>query len=206
MDVSRPHATALRASDADVLRVLAGTKEPMTGRRIYRLSGASALRTVQLALDRLAADGLLDTTEQGSARLYSLNRDHLAASAVLELVSLRRRLIDRLREQLAAFKPRPRFAALFGSTARGDGNAASDIDLFVVRPDTVAEDDPRWLGQIESLEQAVRRWTGNRLSVSEIAEDELRQAIAEERPIIVELREDAVPLIGRSINSYFRSL
>ena len=66
----------------------------------------------------------------------------------------------------------PVHASVFGSAARGDGDAASDIDVFVVRPATVAEDDATWRGQLDSLADDITRWTGNHAGISEVGPDD----------------------------------
>lgn len=207
MDLARPHAIVSRGVDADVLRALAGTSEAMTGRQVHRLVGRGSNRTVQLALDRLASEGLLDVREQGPSKLYTFNDEHLAADAVLALVSLRGRLVDRLRSELARWRPAPAHVSLFGSAARGgEGGTDSDIDLLIVRPDAIDAEDSRWRTQVEALVAALPRWTGNNAGISEVSEEELRQMLVEEPPILAELRSDAVALKGPRFTTYTRGL
>lgn len=58
--------------------------------------------------------------------------------------------------------------SVYGSTARGDGDESSDVDLFIVRPDGVDEESGRWREQIAELERAVRAWSGNSAAISEL--------------------------------------
>ena len=206
MNVSRPHAILRRSIDADVLRVLAGTSDAMTGRQVERLVGHSAHRTVQLALARLTAEGLLDVREYGASKVYTFNREHLAAEPVLGLLGIRRRLLERLTAQIAQWEPAPTHASLFGSAARGDGSQDSDIDLLIVRPDAVDADDERWEAQVEQLRHLVARWTGNRTAIAELSEADVRAMLQDEPPILTELRQDAVTLAGPRLSSYVRSL
>ena len=62
---------------------------------------------------------------------------------------------------------------LFGSFARGDDDAASDIDVVVVRPSAIHEDDMSGCESIASWETHVRRISGNSLNRIEVAEDEV---------------------------------
>lgn len=55
---------------------------------------------------------------------------------------MRSDLLSRLRAALSGWSPRAVHASLFGSAARGDGDAGSDIDIFVVRPVPIGQDDP----------------------------------------------------------------
>jgi predicted nucleotidyltransferase len=206
MNVSRPYAILSRSIDADVARVLAGTADAMTGRQVERLVGRGSHRTVQLALGRLAAAGLLDVREYGASKLYTFNREHLAADPVLALLGIRARLLERLSSEIAQWQPAPAHASLFGSAARGDGNEDSDIDLLIVRSDELDAEDERWRAQVEQLRHAVARWTGNRAAISELSEGEVRAMLTDEPPVLAELRQDAIVLAGPRLRDYVRGL
>lgn len=91
--------------------------------------------------------------------------------------------------------------SLFGSAARGEGDAQSDIDLFIVRAEGVGEKDERWRAQLDLLAKQVQRWTGNRGAIAEIAEAELSRLRADGPPIVDELRSDAITLAGPAITA-----
>src|SRR5690606_38278746 len=131
MNLAAPSSIAIPETTGRVLTVLAGTTRPLSGREVARLSG-SPRTTVARVLRDLELQGLANVQEAGAgaALLYSLNRGHLAAEPVLALVNLRQRLIDFLRLELEGWSIQPKHASLFGSAARGDGDSASDIDLF----------------------------------------------------------------------------
>ncbi len=137
--------------------------------------------------------------EAGRAFLFTLNREHLAAPAVAVLAGMRLELFDRLRAAIGALQPAPVHVSVFGSTARGEGSIHSDIDLFVVRPSEVDEDDPRWREQLDLLARQVQRWTGNRAGIAETAEAEIEQLRTDAPPIVAELRADAITLTGPDI-------
>jgi hypothetical protein len=179
-----------------VLSVLAATSRPLTGREVARLAPEGSQPGVWKALSRLADDGLVDRQEAGSALLYSLNRDHLAAPAVEILTGLRGMLVTRLRDAIGGWELPPLHASLFGSAARGQGDAESDIDLFVVRESAVEANDPRWRAQLDGLARSIRRWTGNRAGISEISETDLERLRTERPAIVAELESDAVALFG----------
>ncbi len=134
--------------------------------------------------------------EAGRALLFTLNRDHLAAPAVEMLAGMRAELLRRTRDLVGAWKTEAIHVSIFGSAARGDGGTQSDIDLFVVRPDAVSEDDPQWRKQLDGLAEKIERWTGNRASIAETAADEIDRLTYEGRPIVAELRSDAIGVSG----------
>jgi predicted nucleotidyltransferase len=168
----------------------------LTGRQVAMLAGRRSHAGVLRVLHRLTDQGLVDRVELNRAFLFTLNQEHLAYPAVVTLAEMRLTLLVRLERQLAAWHVPPVHASLFGSTARGDGDVSSDIDLFVVRPEGVDRDDPRWRRQLSALETKISRWTGNRAAALDVAESEVERLIAEDRPIVAELRADAITLAG----------
>ena len=196
MDVGAPYTAITSRLEGEVLAVLVGTHRPMTGRQIGRLVRRGSDRGVRLALARLAEHGLVEVVQARPALLYTLNRDHLAAPVAEALVSLRHELVHRVREVVASWPIAPVHASMFGSAARGDGDTDSDIDLLIIRPDTVDEDDPAWRQQLEDLTERLQRWTGNHTSISDVGEGELPMLIERDAPIVEELERDAVTLGG----------
>lgn len=111
-------------------------------------------------------------------------------------MGLRRCLVDRLRSDLEGWPLPPLHASLFGSAAWGDGSTASDIDVFIVRPDAVAAEDARWRGQLDRLGDLVVNWTGNNAGIAEVAEQELVRLRHDRPPVVEELERDGVTLVG----------
>jgi predicted nucleotidyltransferase len=134
--------------------------------------------------------------EAGNAYLYTFNREHLAAPALEQLADIRSELERRLRTKIARWEIAPAHLSIFGSAARGDGDTRSDIDVFVVRPERVTEDDPHWRGQLERLSDQVYAWTGNHVGLSEVSASDIRRLRREHPPVAEELRRDAITLAG----------
>ncbi len=134
--------------------------------------------------------------EAGNAYLYTHNREHLAAPALEQLAGIRAELERRLRAEIADWEIAPAHVSIFGSAARGDGDVHSDIDVFVVRPARVAEDEAIWRAQLDRLSDRVYRWTGNHVGLSEVAATDVRRLRRERPPVVDELRRDAINLVG----------
>jgi predicted nucleotidyltransferase len=205
VDVSRPISAIAPSLEGEVLQTLAGTTMVMTGRQVALMTGRRSHSGVLDALHRLAEQGLVDRVELNRAFLFSLNREHLAANAVIALTRLRITLVDELRREIAGWEIAPIHASLFGSAARGDGDVHSDIDLFIVRPGAVNEEEPQWRTQVDGLSAKIGRWTGNRASIVDIAEAESARLKTERPPIVDSLDSDAIPLAGAPIASLFGS-
>jgi predicted nucleotidyltransferase len=196
MDLGRPYAVIAPTLDPGVLSVLAGTKRPLTGREIARLLGRSSHSGVIAALNRLVAQGLVGREEAGRAFLFTLNREHLAAPAAELLADLLGELTNRIQKSVDRWAVQPEHVSLFGSAARGDGDAESDIDLFVVRPDPVGSEDPDWRDQVDLLSLRIERWTGNPARIAEVGQAEIARLRDDRPPIVEALLQDAVTLAG----------
>ena len=84
---------------------------------------------------------------------------------------------------------------LFGSAARAEADATSDIDILVVRQDDQS-DDEAWQQQLDRLADQVRRWSGNACELLVLTESEFQAAVQREDRLIDELRQDAIHLAG----------
>jgi predicted nucleotidyltransferase len=204
MDVSRPYSALSPTLDGAVLNALAGTTRPLTGREVSRLVGRKSHAGARDVLNRLVVHGLVSRQEAGRALLYTLNRDHLAAPAVLLLAGLREELLSRLRETIANWDIAPVHASLFGSAARSDGDTSSDIDLLLIRGPDVAAEDARWRQQLDDLAASVLSWTGNRLSIAEVSGGDVRRVREADGSILREMDEDAVLLAGGELPTVLR--
>jgi len=192
MQLQHPFRTITPTIDGDVLRVLAGSDSWFTVARIRSLAGSGSPEGIRRVLRRLAEQGVVDTQPAGKAVLHKLNRDHLAAPAILDLSRLDRELHDRIRATLAAFRVAPRFAVLFGSGARLSMRLDSDLDLLLVR-DRPASDE--WSDDVSELTRRIHRWTGNDPRIIEYGRDDIRGAAAEE-PLLESIADEGIVLTG----------
>jgi DNA-binding transcriptional ArsR family regulator len=202
MDVSRPAALVIPPGTEAVLKVLSGTDVALGVRELARVAGVSANRASQV-LSELADHGLVLVEAHGSGRLCRLNRDHLAADALVALVNLRGRLIEFLRNDLQSWGHKARHASLFGSAARSDGTTASDLDLLVVRPDGQG-DDEAWEEQLFDSGERILAATGNRAAWFVTTATDLRRAVEAGEPIVGEWRRDGIHLAGRRLDALLR--
>jgi hypothetical protein len=168
----------------------------------------------------------------GRNLVHELNREHVGASVADMLANLRLELWRRLREELAAWRPRPLYACVFGSAARGDGDEASDIDLLLVHPPLAGEKKPprlspivlsqladalgptyggtdpaeEWQSQVDRLRTLVQCWTGNSLQVVDLSFYEWRHPNKAHQPLLAEIQRDGVELIRSDAVTSYRAV
>ena len=97
MDLSSPVSDIVPGVRGAVLAALARLTEPRTGRQIARLAGEAPSSTARV-LDDLVDSGLVLLVVGGRDNGYALNREHVAAPAIVALSTLRGELIARLRK------------------------------------------------------------------------------------------------------------
>ena len=206
MDLAMPLAVVTPTLDAAVLHALAATTARASGAQVHRMAGTGSPDGVRRVLTRLVAQGIVLAEEHPNATLYLLNRDHVAADAIVALTRLRTIIIDRITDAVSHWSPEPAHASLFGSFARGEATTNSDIDILVViGPAGTADQDAR-ATQIDQLSADVLKWTGNRGHIVDPTPDTLAAMIAAEDPLLVSWRTDHINLVGIRLLDLLRSL
>lgn len=200
MDLRNPIRSLIPSAHGNVLAILARSGRPLSGRGVAELTdGQLSPKGVNLALRALVAAGIVLVEDHPPAKLYQLNRRHLAANAVITLAELRPRLIDAMRAALASWD-RPAVGAwLFGSAARGDGEVDSDLDVLIVRSNDLDAEDPQWTAQVDTFTDDVRAWSGNPCAVVEYSEDEFSKLMASGERLARDLRAEGVALTDRRL-------
>lgn len=192
MRLHLPLATITPTLDGDVLTALAHADQWFSVPQLTKVIGRGSQDGIRKVLHRLAAEGVVGSISGGRTKLYRLNRDHLAAPAILELADLRAALIRRLREEMSAWSQPPVYAALFGSGAGGTMDVDSDLDLFLLRPD---EAGSTWAEGVEAMKEAAARWTGNDTQVLEFSVDEARGSVSSE-PVLHDVAQAGITILG----------
>jgi Nucleotidyltransferase domain len=196
LDLARPLSVVTPTLDADVLAVLACAEQAFSATQVRRLVGHASEQGVRKTLARLERQGIVIVESVGSVRAYRLNRAHLAAPHIAALAGLRESLIASLRKLIGAWTLPPAYAAVFGSFARRQGGPDSDLDLFIVRPQEIDEDDARWRSQVDGLTAAASAWTGNDARVLEYGVREIRARISPGDGVLDAIRREGIELAG----------
>lgn len=193
MRLSHPFEVITPTVDGDVLAVLGRANGPFSGRQIHRLAGRHSEAGIRKVLDRLVEQGIVVRQRVGSTHLHSLNHDHLAAEAIRSLAHLRERAFKLMTATLHSWPHPPALAAVFGSAARQEEAADSDIDVLLVPPADAEE--RAWQQAVSGFIDTISKATGNDVRVLELAEGELWNPANE--ALRQELQKDAIVLLGR---------
>ncbi len=176
VDLSHPLSTLAPGLEGAVLEVLARATEPLSGRAVRRrLSREASQSGVQKALDRLCIAGLVKQRPNGRAILNQLNRDHALAPFVVDLVQLGDTMPSRIAEVIRPHLEDASKALLFGSLARWQADAESDIDLILVWPDDTDKDP--WEAK-EDISDDLMRFTGNPCNTMVFTDTEFEEQCA----------------------------
>jgi predicted nucleotidyltransferase len=100
-------------------------------RELVRHTGG-AVGAVQRELEQLTAAGLVHREVRGKQVYFQANRKAAIFPELQGLFAKTAGLVDILREALTPLADRMQAAFVFGSAARGELHASSDIDLLVV--------------------------------------------------------------------------
>jgi uncharacterized protein len=120
------------ATLADLLRLfMLEPEREFYQRELQRLTGAH-LRQLQRDLERLLNSGLVAERTHGNRVYYRAVTAHPAFPDLRAVVVKTLGVGDVLREAFAPLGTTVSLAFVFGSIARGDDTAASDVDLFIV--------------------------------------------------------------------------
>lgn len=186
MDVSLPITTVVPSLDGPVLAALAATTTPLGLAAVHTRAGRGSKSGVRSVLQRMVEEGLVLDVPGG----YVLNRDHVAAPAVELLASLHGELAARIRQEVEAWPVPPALVGLYGSGARRDGDAHSDIDVLVV------SEDPELDERVDALAAQIRRWSGNDAHVIGRTPTEMGRLRRAKEPILAEWTSDLVVIAG----------
>lgn len=197
MDLSSPLRAVAPGVEGDVLDVLLRSHAPLTGARVAALAERSETQVRQV-LRRFEQHGLVDVERHGQSYSYVLNREHVLVPGLEKLHGAMPTVEGQVRQLVAGWTVAPTALLMFGSAARRDGDADSDVDLLLVRPDDRDADDEAWAAQRHELARSVERWTGNAAQIVELSTAELAKAVRRKEPLVAGLRADGVLLAGHA--------
>lgn len=185
MDFGEPFGGLMPGARGAALAVLLRTGAPLTGRRVHALiADRHSLGAVQQALRDLDRLGLITTEAIGRAGVHRINEGHAAIAPLRALASPIEMLTRIVEETVRGVEA----VIVFGSVARGDAHADSDVDLVVIAPEA-------WDGRAE-LQQQVHERLGNNCDVLHLTSDHFKLSPEDREPVVSEILRDGIALVG----------
>ena len=185
MDFGQPFGGIVPGARGAVLSVLLRTGSPLTGRRVHALAGGDhSLGSVQRALRELEGLGLITTNTVGRAGVHQINEFHAAVASLRAIRSPLEMLAHVVSDSAVGVGA----VIVFGSVARGEAGASSDIDLAVVAP-------VEWDGRAD-LQQNVSVRLGNSCDVLHLTAADFTRPATEREPVVEEILRDGIALVG----------
>jgi predicted nucleotidyltransferase len=199
VDFVRPIEAIVPGAQGRVLAVLAETTAELNLRTIAQLAGISQAQASRLLPD-LVALGVVERREVPPASLFRLVAEHVASRALLALARSTDTVLDEMGRLAEALPQPPVSVIVFGSFARREAEIDSDIDVVVVRPADIDEDDDVWSSSLEAWRRDVRRLTGNPVEILEVSADEAATKLAGRGQVWADIRRDGRVVHGLGID------
>lgn len=144
---------------------------------------------IQKGLARLVQAGLIEQVSRGNRVYYRANRAHPAFKDLKALILKTVGLGDTLRAQLSGLRNRVKVAFLYGSVARGEETASSDIDIMLIGDLSGRE--------VASIFAPVKKALNREINPSVYSSHEFRKKVKERHPFLTTvLKEPKMFLLG----------
>jgi len=201
MDFQRPVEALIPGAAGRLLAALARVDTELPISTLATVAAVGRTRASGL-IAQLHDLGVVDRREIGRTTMVSLARENAAGELLDRLGHLRTTVLARLQDLAGAIEPLPLTVTLFGSFARGEATASSDIDILAVRP--LGADPEKWASTLASFTTRAKRLTGNPVQVLDYDLDELRRRAGSRakagRTFWDALRRDGIVVAGSSID------
>jgi len=199
MDFVHPVEAVIPGAQGRVLAVLAETTAELNLSTLARLAGVSVAQASRV-MPSLVELGLVERREVPPSSQFRLIRENVAAQAIIDIARSRDIALSRIGAAASAFPVSPVSIIVFGSFSRGEADERSDVDVIVVRPDDVAEDDDVWATAVERWRNEARAITGNRVEVLEVSCDEVQSRLTSEAALWRDVVRDGIAVHGLTID------
>jgi predicted nucleotidyltransferase/DNA-binding transcriptional ArsR family regulator len=198
VDFKRPVEAVVPGAQGRILAVLVETSAELNLRTISRLSGVSVAHTSRV-LPTLVQLGIVERRDVPPSALFRFVRENIAAREVSALADARRTVLRELGQSGGHIEPHPVSVIVFGSFARGEADRDSDLDVVVIRPATIDEDDDGWRVSVDRWLEQAHRLTGNQVELLEATDEEVRRLLRSRRPLWLDVQRDGVVVYGLEI-------
>jgi predicted nucleotidyltransferase/DNA-binding transcriptional ArsR family regulator len=177
-------------------------------RELAKLSKVS-LGTVSSKFSKLVKEGLVEQKTEGQEKYYKLN---LASSKIRKLCELfendnREKLYNENRrfawvledftKKVSDFAPEVQSIILFGSVARGQATARSDIDVLVLVPNSEEEQFKKMMNSVDELAGEVSGRHPAKLAPTVMMTKDFEKSIRDKKRFAIDVLKDGTVLFGQ---------
>ena len=200
VDYSRPVEAVIPGATGRLLAALARVEAEVPVSILASIAGVGRTRASGI-IGELSDLGIVECREVGRTVLVSLARHSVAGELIDRLAHLGSEVIARLRALASELEPAPETLLVFGSFARGEADANSDLDILAVR--SPAADPDKWAAALSVFAEQARELAGGPVQVLDYDLDGLRRKAGPKAKVGREfwnaVRRDAIVLTGSQL-------
>lgn len=186
-------------SKVKILRFLVQSQSQSNGREIAKNVGLSHVKA-HTALKDLTRQGVVNMRSAGSSLVYWLNEDHFLVKEIIRPAFEKEEGLFEYISRLILKEislPKPSSMILFGSFAKGNASADSDIDVVIIYPRS--KNKTVISKELSEAEKKITSFFGNRLSSVPLLIDEFQKRLKTKDAFIHEIIRSGKVIYGRSI-------
>ena len=186
-------------SKVKILRFLVQSQSQSNGREIAKNVGLSHVKA-HTALKDLTRQGVVNMRSAGSSLVYWLNEEHFLVKEIIRPAFEKEEGLFEYISRLILKEislPKPSSMILFGSFAKGNASADSDIDVVIIYPRS--KNKTVISKELSEAEKKITSFFGNRLSSVPLLIDEFQKRLKTKDAFIHEIIRSGKVIYGRSI-------
>jgi len=185
-------------------------------RELAKVSKVS-LGIVSSEFRELAKEGLVLQKTEGQEKYYKLNLANSRTRKLCELFEIDRRegfykenrrlawVLEDFTERVSDFAPEVQSVILFGSAARGQVTARSDIDVLVLAPNSEEKEFKSLMDSVDRLANEVSGRYPLRLVPVVVMIKDFEQSIRDRKRFAADVLKDGIVLFGQERYYYLLS-
>jgi len=201
VDYRRPVEAVIPGATGRLLAALARVEAEVPVSTLASIAGVGRTRASGI-VGELSDLGIVERREIGRTVLVSLARHSAAGELIDRLAHLGSEVVVRLRALASELEPAPATLLIFGSFARGEADANSDLDVLAVR--SPAADPDLWAIALSVFAEQAGELAGSPVQVLDYDLDDLRRKAGPKAKVGSDfwsaVRRDAVVLIGSQLD------
>ena len=177
-------------------------------RELAKVSKVS-LGTVSSEFRKLAKEGLVLQKTEGQEKYYKLNLANSRTRKLCELFEIERKegfykenrrlawVLEDFTKRVSDFAPEVQSIILFGSAARGQVTARSDIDVLVLAPNSEEKEFKSLMDSVDKLANEVSGRYPSRLVPVVMMTKDFEQGIRDRKRFAADVLKEGIVLFGQ---------